>query len=466
MFDHLRTTVAAMGRVRVAVRLLAGCIIAPQMLTVCLVAACLAGDGAERTWSDRSGKYQIEADLIAVKDGQAYLKRVDGKVVEVGLDRLALADLEHLATLPEHREAVAPLLAKAVAEAASPDAASPETASPETAQSQPASTVASGPAARPAMATIEVPAPDFSGELRRFKTELWGFRCLEFSPDGGKLAAGTPGILVLYDVSRGETFAELKDAGGDDAHTALAFSPDGSHLAAGCQNGRSTVWRVTTAGLEEVARTKQHESEVKALAWTPDNQQVWSMDGDGSVRLWNANTGNWVFGYSGFERPYGDVMVSRRGVQALATDGRTVALFDLSEQKLLQATTPQRHSCQAVALSDDGGRVAVVTTGSEVRIWDVRTGVELSTCKGVRFQRCLALSPGGRLLATGGDGMVGIWDVSSGDKVHQFGTSEQGDVQHVAFSPDGIHLAATCGSLNKFLLVLRLPRQLHPSAAR
>ena len=58
---------------------------------------------AAREWTDRSGTYRIEADLVSVREGKAYLERGDGKVITVPLERLSVLDLRHMASLPECR---------------------------------------------------------------------------------------------------------------------------------------------------------------------------------------------------------------------------------------------------------------------------------------------------------------------------------------------------------------------------
>ena len=45
-----------------------------------------------RTWTDRSGKYQIEAELVGFKDGKAILKRPDGRFLSIRASQLSTAD--------------------------------------------------------------------------------------------------------------------------------------------------------------------------------------------------------------------------------------------------------------------------------------------------------------------------------------------------------------------------------------
>jgi tetratricopeptide (TPR) repeat protein len=66
--------------------------------------ACFAGE--VRTWTDKSGKHQIEAELLAVSGGHATLRKVDGKTLRVAIDRLSEADRRLLeSATPGNRKA-------------------------------------------------------------------------------------------------------------------------------------------------------------------------------------------------------------------------------------------------------------------------------------------------------------------------------------------------------------------------
>jgi S1-C subfamily serine protease len=56
-------------------------------------AASDAGDRSElRTWTDRSGKYQIQAKFLGIDNGKAKLQKTDGKLVLVPVESLSEAD--------------------------------------------------------------------------------------------------------------------------------------------------------------------------------------------------------------------------------------------------------------------------------------------------------------------------------------------------------------------------------------
>jgi hypothetical protein len=52
--------------------------------------------GAARTWTSRDGKFTVDAELDGVKDGVVKLKKTDGSVIDVPLDKLSAADQEYI----------------------------------------------------------------------------------------------------------------------------------------------------------------------------------------------------------------------------------------------------------------------------------------------------------------------------------------------------------------------------------
>jgi hypothetical protein len=47
-----------------------------------------------RTWTDASGKFKVEAELLGVQEGKVRLKRPNGKEVTIPIDKLSAADRE------------------------------------------------------------------------------------------------------------------------------------------------------------------------------------------------------------------------------------------------------------------------------------------------------------------------------------------------------------------------------------
>jgi hypothetical protein len=57
-----------------------------------------------RTWSDSTGAFSIEAQLVGVKEGKVILKKANGKTVAIPLDRLSKEDRDFVASQSEEKE--------------------------------------------------------------------------------------------------------------------------------------------------------------------------------------------------------------------------------------------------------------------------------------------------------------------------------------------------------------------------
>lgn len=67
----------------------------PRPIAACtlLLLICGSVDSLHaRTWTDASGTYTVEAEFVARKQGKVYLKRQDGKVINLPLGKLSQAD--------------------------------------------------------------------------------------------------------------------------------------------------------------------------------------------------------------------------------------------------------------------------------------------------------------------------------------------------------------------------------------
>jgi WD40 repeat protein/serine/threonine protein kinase/two-component SAPR family response regulator/energy-coupling factor transporter ATP-binding protein EcfA2 len=112
---------------------------------------------------------------------------------------------------------------------------------------------------------------------------------IAFSPDGAKLATAGGTSVKVWDTATGDELVSLQLPPDPLAYT-VAFSPGGNHLAVGLQFGRgSGVWDVATG--EKLFELAGHTASVGALAYSSDGRQIATGSVDGTIRLWNADTG-------------------------------------------------------------------------------------------------------------------------------------------------------------------------------
>jgi eukaryotic-like serine/threonine-protein kinase len=175
-----------------------------------------------------------------------------------------------------------------------------------------------------------------------------------------------------------------------------------------------------------------------------DGKHIVSGSQDGTVKVWDANTGREMLALKG-EAVY-CVAISPDGRRIAAGHWVEASVWDAaSGQRLLRLKGHDNGSISAVAFSPDGQRI--VTGGWEAQIhgtakvWEVSTGRELMTLQGHGTRRMgvtsAAFSPDSRRIVTGqSDGTLKVWDAVSGVAVLTV-NGHNAAINSVAYSADG-----------------------------
>src|SRR5437868_5815959 len=221
-------------------------------------------------------------------------------------------------------------------------------------------------------------------------------RALALSGDGANLAsADLNGNVKLRKTTTGELLWSA--SGSRWFATSVALSANAKNLALGGRDGTIRIWEVGT-DREPRGHTTGGGGDAY-VAFPRDGHTLVAACSDGSIRTWDIATGRQQTRWQYFPEISGF---------ALAPDARTVAL---------------------AARESGGTHLKQVDTGKEVRAFPIHAS-------------CLAFSPDGTILGTGGGGVLCLWEVRTGKQIYQW-TGLTG-LQALAFSPDGKTIAA-CG---------------------
>lgn len=237
----------------------------------------------------------------------------------------------------------------------------------------------------------------------------------------------------------------------------VVLSADGRYAATAGFDDLAILWDVATR--KQLVRFYGHEAGVNAAAFLPplpgaQHPRVVTVSDDGSIRIWDGDTGLNLAVLTGHSKKVVAVATSQDGRKIVTGSwDRSVRIWDAHSATQSHVFQGHRNSVNAVQILPDGSAVISAGYDGDIWIWPLDGSSEPYRFAKVGFPiNALALSGDGKMLVTGSaDQSVRIWDLETRKKRQDLSSFHDGAVLAVSVSQDGRQFAS--GGVGGSLLI-------------
>ncbi len=255
-------------------------------------------------------------------------------------------------------------------------------------------------------------APEATAALVWNRLRLSGWSADEI--DAQLQVPGGRFLRVRYGTTRASPALVRTLVGHSGSVNACTVTPDGRRVVSGSEDGTLKVWDLESGRV--VATLEGHAGEVRACAVTPDGRRVISGSEDGTLKVWDLESGRVVATLRGHAGSVNACAVTADGRAVSASEDGTLQVWDLERGRVLAVLQGHTGWVRSCAVTADGRRVVSASVDGTLKVWDLERGFEVATLEGHTdwVRACTVTADGRRAISASADQTLRVWDLERG----------------------------------------------------
>ncbi len=266
-----------------------------------------------------------------------------------------------------------------------------------------------------------------------------GYLDVVWSPDSTRIViTGEDGTMQVWNVVTGHELVTCHVPPVDYLPESIYMSPDGHSVNIGTNTQNDYVVDLTTCKLLTFPSSNSYFT-----YWSPQGNRLAtiSLTDKSMVQVWDAHTGRNLVSFH-LTALVSEIVWTPDGTRIVISGDKEVEVVNVATQQIVLKVIPTRIDLLPVwALSPDGMRIASLSGGNTVQVWDAVTGSKLKTYQSQSGRvEIIVWSPDSQSIATGsGNGTVDVWNGTTISGTYGGNASAIGNM---VWSPDGKFIAA------------------------
>jgi len=191
-------------------------------------------------------------------------------------------------------------------------------------------------------------------------------------PDGRRIiTCSFDGSLRLWNLESGTQIGDDWRDGGNEQVWSIALSPNGKTVASGSSDGKVRLWNIETKKV--IARWTAHIDVAGSLCWSVDDEQVVIGSGNGTIIVWDVESGDTVLGPIKTGHRAVEAVIYSPDTTKIATGGQHENASKIWDAKTGNLLSTIKHNSSVSSLAWTSDQNKLITGSYSIRIFDTAT---------------------------------------------------------------------------------------------